>query len=27
VRDYCEHGGEPSVSIKSAEFLDHLSDY
>jgi len=23
----CEHGNEPSGSIKSEEFLDHLSDY
>jgi hypothetical protein len=23
----CEHGNEPSGSIKSKEFLDELSDY
>jgi hypothetical protein len=23
----CEHGNEPSDSIKVGEFLDHLSDY
>jgi hypothetical protein len=23
----CEHGNEPSVSLKGGEFLDQLSDY
>jgi hypothetical protein len=23
----CEHGNEPSISIKGGEFLDYLSDY
>jgi hypothetical protein len=27
VADSCEHGNEPSGSIKSAEFLDLLSGY
>jgi hypothetical protein len=24
---FCEHGNEPSDSIKCGEFLDHLIDY
>jgi hypothetical protein len=24
---FCEHGNEPSGSIKGGEFLDYLSDY
>jgi hypothetical protein len=24
---FCEHGNEPSGSIKGVEFLDYLSDY
>jgi hypothetical protein len=27
VVDSCEHGNEPSDSIKDGEFLDYLSDY
>jgi hypothetical protein len=27
VADYCEHGNEPSDSIKGREFLDSMSDY
>jgi hypothetical protein len=27
VAGSCEHGNEPSVSIKGREFLDQLSDY
>jgi hypothetical protein len=27
VVDSCEHGNEPSVSIKGGEFIDWLSDY
>jgi len=27
VADSCEHGNEPSVSIKGWGFLDYLSDY
>jgi hypothetical protein len=27
VAGCCEHGNEPSGSIKSGEFLDQLSDY
>jgi hypothetical protein len=24
---FCEHGNEPSGSIKDGEFLDYLNDY
>jgi hypothetical protein len=27
VVDSCEHGNEPSGSIKGREFTDYLSDY
>jgi hypothetical protein len=27
VAGSCEHGNEPSVSIKSVEFIDHLNDF
>jgi hypothetical protein len=27
VAGYCEHGNEPSVSIRDEEFFDQLSDY
>jgi hypothetical protein len=27
VADCCEHGNEPSGSIKCEKFLDYLSDY
>jgi hypothetical protein len=27
VAGCCEHGNEPSVSMKGGEFLDFLSDY
>jgi hypothetical protein len=27
VADSCEHGNEPSGSIKGGEFYDQLSDY
>jgi hypothetical protein len=27
VMGSCEHGNEPSDSVKGKEFFDHLSDY
>jgi len=27
VVGFCEHGNEPSDSIKGGEFLDYMSDY
>jgi hypothetical protein len=27
VEDFCEHGNEPSGSIKKADILDKLKDY
>jgi hypothetical protein len=27
MADFCEHGNEPSGSIKKAGFFDKLSDY
>jgi hypothetical protein len=27
VTDFCEHGNEPSDSVKGGEFLDKLSCY
>jgi hypothetical protein len=27
VVGYCEHGDDPSGSVKRREFLDNLSDY